>query len=57
MRDIKNDFLKNLIYTVVVYTIGVVLSNFLTDIEMKWSTFLVILVSLVLGQIIRYLFE
>ena len=54
MDNIKSSFQK-LIYAVVLYIIGVVLVNLIMDIKMKWSTFFILLFSLVIGHIIRYL--
>lgn len=55
MNNISNQHFKNLIYTVLFYIVGVMLSNFLMRTKMKWSTFFILLFSLVFGHIIRYL--
>lgn len=50
----RRKYVKNSISVIMLYVIGLLISNKLFNFEMKWSIFFIFLFSLVLGQVIRY---
>ena len=53
MNNIRNKNFKELIYSILLYLIGVILANIIMDIQMDWTTFLVYLLAFGFGHFIR----